>query len=178
MPRQTRSRTSSAARPVDSHVLTFVSPSGPTSTVRQRNFDRYMRVINNTSRLTAPSTRSGRRSPLRTPCGMLYGRNVMAPCPVARGFSTGKAERTSSVALHFGRHEHQVSLLRSGFVPTRVIPPTIRCNRLLRHTEMRSAPVPCRGLGQKQNEAGRPTVRRPSDDVPRLEAPRARPESS
>jgi hypothetical protein len=45
VPRQTRSSTSSAARPVDSDVLTFVSRAEQLHLRGRRNFDRYMRVI-------------------------------------------------------------------------------------------------------------------------------------
>ena len=45
VPRQTRSRTSSAARPVDSHVLKFVSRAEQLQLRGRRNFDRYMRVV-------------------------------------------------------------------------------------------------------------------------------------
>ena len=45
MPRQTRSRTSSAARPADSHVVKFVSRAEQLELRGRRNFDRYMRVI-------------------------------------------------------------------------------------------------------------------------------------
>ena len=45
MPRQTRSRTSSAAPPADSHVLKFVSRADQLQLRGRRNFDRYMRVV-------------------------------------------------------------------------------------------------------------------------------------
>jgi hypothetical protein len=45
VPRQTRSRTSSAAPPADSHVLKFVSRTEQLQLRGRRNFDRYMRVI-------------------------------------------------------------------------------------------------------------------------------------
>jgi len=45
VPRQSRSRTSSAARAVDSHVLKFVSRADQLHLRGQRNYDRYMRVI-------------------------------------------------------------------------------------------------------------------------------------
>jgi hypothetical protein len=45
MPRQTRSRTPIAARPVESPVLRFVSRAEQLQVRGRRNFDRYMRVI-------------------------------------------------------------------------------------------------------------------------------------
>ena len=45
VPRQTRSRTSSAAPPVDSHVVKFVSRADQLRLRGRRNYDRYMRVI-------------------------------------------------------------------------------------------------------------------------------------
>ena len=45
MPRQTRSRRSTAAPPADSHVLKFVSRADQLQLRGRRNFDRYMRVI-------------------------------------------------------------------------------------------------------------------------------------
>ena len=45
VPRQTRSIRPNAARPVDSHVLKFVSRVEQLQPRGRRNFDRYMRVI-------------------------------------------------------------------------------------------------------------------------------------
>ena len=89
VPRQTRSRTSSAAPPADSRHLKFASRADQLQLRGRRNFDRYMRVIKNYVAADGPCMRSGRRSPLRTPCGMPNGTSVMALYPVARGFSTG-----------------------------------------------------------------------------------------
>ncbi len=54
VPRQTRSRTSSAAPPVDSHVVKFVSRADQLRLRGRRNYDRYMRVIKNYVALDSP----------------------------------------------------------------------------------------------------------------------------
>jgi hypothetical protein len=47
VPRQSRSSTSSAAPPADSHVLKLASRAEQLELRGRRNFDRYMRVIKN-----------------------------------------------------------------------------------------------------------------------------------
>ena len=75
-------------------VLRFVSRAEQLQLRGQRNFSRYMRITKGSWTLTVPSALSGRGTPLRTPCGMRSGTNVMALSRVARAFSLGESETT------------------------------------------------------------------------------------
>src|SRR4030095_2460424 len=55
VPRQTRSRTSTAAGPADSHTLKFCSRAEQLQLRGQRNYDRYMRVVKNYVAIDSPA---------------------------------------------------------------------------------------------------------------------------
>ena len=98
MPKQTRSKKSTAARPVDSDVLTFLSRAEQLD-ARQAQFDHPMRVIKKTRCGDGWSMRSG-ETVAGTSCGMPNGTSVMAS-PVAR-FSLATRGRAATVDI-FGR---------------------------------------------------------------------------
>jgi len=110
VPRQTRSRTSSAAPPADSRLLTFVSRADQLQLRGQRNYDRYMRVIKNYVSFDGPERAQWQKESAEDAVwdaewnkrhGPLPARGTKRHPSARRGVSAGRRRRFALCLRHY-----------------------------------------------------------------------------